>query len=329
MKKFLFLLFIAVLLVGCAKSVPTTTETPFHKAQNGKPIYLVHTNRQHPVVRIMMAGFFQACADYGLDCKDAGVDQEDLPGEIAKIEQINALGASGVIATLHDKSEYVPVEDIINKGIPVINGHFPIPEGDEPGLLAWSAPDNVGYAKSAALAMVDKIQCKGKVSVTQGGLNDGENAVAKSFTETLRSKCPDVKILDVQIEGYDAAGAEAVTTAIVQANPDLVGAFSTTGGGAKAWANGLKASGKSAGEVAVIGMDYSRENLDLVKSGDVYMLVGQPLFEEFYYAVQLMVAHLMGYPVPYANTLPAPLITKDNVDKYYKINDLAENVQIK
>lgn len=328
MKK-LLVLFLIVFLLGCSKTASPINETPFRKAQNGKPIYLVHTNRQHPVVRIMMAGFLQACADYGLDCKDAGVDQEDLPGEIAKIEQINALGASGVITTIHDKSEYLPVHGLIYKNIPVINGHFPIVEGDVPGLLAWSAPDNVGYANSAALAMADKIQCKGKVSVTQGGLNDGENAVAKSFTETLHSKCPDLPVMDVQIEGYDAAGAEAATTAIIQANPDLTGAFSTTGGGAKAWANGLKASGKASGEIAVIGMDYSRENLDLVKSGDVYMLVGQPLFEEFYYAVQMMVTNLMGYPIPYANTLPAPLITKDNVDKYYKINDLAESVQIK
>ena len=35
--------------------------------------------------------------------------------------------------------------------------------------------------------------------------------------------------------------------------------------------------------------------------------------------------HLIGLPVPYDNVMPAPLVTLDNVDQFYAINDLTDN----
>jgi len=58
------------------------------------------------------------------------------------------------------------------------------------------------------------------------------------------------------------------------------------------------------------------------------MLVGQPVFEEAYYDVVLLVTHLMGYPVPFTNLLPAPQITLENVDQFYAIVEKAEAVEI-
>ena len=72
-------------------------------------------------------------------------------------------------------------------------------------------------------------------------------------------------------------------------------------------------------------MDYTRPNLDLVKSGEVYMLIGQPLYEECYWATVLLANYLLDLPVPYENIMPAPLVTSDNVDQFYAINDLAES----
>ena len=73
-------------------------------------------------------------------------------------------------------------------------------------------------------------------------------------------------------------------------------------------------------------MDYTRPNLDLVKSGEVWMLVGQPLYEEMYYSVVLLANHLLGIPVPYGNYLPAPQVTLENIDQFYAINDFAESI---
>ena len=62
----------------------------------------------------------------------------------------------------------------------------------------------------------------------------------------------------------------------MQANPDLIGALSTTGGGPTTWAGAQKELGK---EIVAIGMDYTRVNLDLVDSGQVFAAVIGPLVE--------------------------------------------------
>ena len=66
----------------------------------------------------------------------------------------------------------------------------------------------------------------------------------------------------------------------------------------------------------VVGMDYTPQNLDLIKAGEVWGVVGQPLVEEVYKATVL--AHLVssGVLIDEQNWLPAPFVTAENVDYY-------------
>ena len=66
----------------------------------------------------------------------------------------------------------------------------------------------------------------------------------------------------------------------------------------------------------IVGMDYTAPNLDLVQSGEVWGLVGQPLVEEYYLATKLAIAAAQGIPVPEQNWLPAPFVTLDNIDQF-------------
>jgi len=104
----------------------------------------------------------------------------------------------------------------------------------------------------------------------------------------------------------------------MQANPDLVAALSTTGGGPTTWAGAQKETGV---KIPAIGMDYTRVNLDLVKNGEMYAVVGQPLWDESFTAAQLLKKMHNGETVPYYTPMDAPIITKADVDKYYKMLD--------
>lgn len=338
MKKLMLVLVILVLvLTSCAKAVPEPTQVApvlpestvvdFQSYQDGSPFRWAHDNQKHPVARIMAAGFLKACEDFDLLCENMSVSEVDTPAVLSMLDQSISLGSAGQIFPIYLPEHYQQALDMINAGIPVVGTHFPVDPANVPGLLAWVAPDNVGYAINTAKAMAEKTSCGSPIAITQSSLNDGENAVAENFRQAYLEACPDAVVLPVQIEGFDVPQAILVASAIIQSNPDLKGAFSTTGNGPQTWAGAAKENGKTPGEITIISMDYVRQNLDLVKSGEVYMLVGQPLFEEFYYATVLLELNKMGYPVPYENTLPAPLITLENVDKYYAINDLAESVK--
>jgi ribose transport system substrate-binding protein len=182
--------------------------------------------------------------------------------------------------------------------------------------------DVVAYAQAAAEAMGAKLGGAGTVAITVGSFNETENLVAETFKATMAEKYAGIKVLDAQEEGFDQAQAIAKAVAIIQGNPDITGAFSTTGNGPTTWARAAEETNKDG--LVVISMDYTRPNLDLVKEGKVYGLVAQPLYEEFYTAVELLGKALNGESFEYRNLLPAPIITAADLDKYYAFNDRAE-----
>jgi ribose transport system substrate-binding protein len=238
-------------------------------------------------------------------------------------EQATANGASGMLVSVY--KPYRPAQrPAIDAGIPLVSFHTPLMKEDYPELLAWVATDVTQYGQDSADAMAEKLACSGKVAITQNTFNDTENEAARSFTERMKEKCPDIEILSPEIEGGEESAAIAKAGALLTAHPDLTGAFGTTGGSPTTWGKALEQAGRNPGDVIVIGMDYTRPNLDLVKAGWVYALVGQPIYEETYRCVEILVDHLQGKPVSFSNSFPSPIITIDDLEKYYKYAEMVD-----
>ena len=295
-------------------------EKTVKELQNGVPFRYVGNGLEHPVIRIMMLGFQEACEDNDALCEfNVGSTFEDSV-YIGMMEQAISLGATGMLGSTygpHRPAALVGIE----QGIPMVGFHTPMVEGDMPGLLAWVATDVTDYAQRSAVAMAEKLDCTGPIAITQNTFNDVENEAARAFTEEMGKICPDVVVLPSQEEGGDVPSAIAKASAILVANPDLKGAFGTTGGSPTTLGKAAEQAGKKPGELIIIGMDYTRPNLDLVKEGWVYALVGQPIYEETYRCVELLIANLKGEKVEFNNYYPAPIITIDDVDKYYGYAD--------
>ncbi len=66
-------------------------------------------------------------------------------------------------------------------------------------------------------------------------------------------------------------------------------------------------------------MDYTRQNLDLVKSGQVYAIVAQPLYEEGAAVADLGARLAKKEAVEFRNVLPAKIVTAAEVAPYYEI----------
>lgn len=303
-------------------SIPSesrATVQPPTDVQGGKPFVFVGTNLSHPVVKIMQLGFWDACQKYNLKCKFMAVEGNDIAGLVAQMDTITKNNTSGISSSLYDKAFYAPTLKAIKDGIPVIHWHSIMPKDEIAGLTAWVSADVEDYGKRAALEMAKAIDCKGTVAITQGSLTSTETPAAQSFSKALKTACPNVEVLASQEEGYVVPDAIAKATAILVANPKITGAFSTTGAGPTTWAKAAQDRGKKAGDIKIISMDYSVENLDLVKAGWVHALVGQPLYEENYKAVELLLNKLQGKEVKFENPYPCPIILKTDIDKYYAI----------
>lgn len=282
----------------------------------------VQPMKDHPVHRLMQAGFLNKCKELGYSCEvvgDPSATNWDIPATLPLAEaalartKFDAVGVYGP-----DPAIYSYISKLAKEDIPIVTWHVLPPEGTVKGLKAATGEDIPGAGANAAVAIGEKLGGKGTVALTQGASNDTENAMSDSFRKTIAAKYPGIKVLDTQMEGFEPSAAEAKAVAILQGNPDVTAAFGTTGNSIQTWSGASRKAGR---DVVIIGMDYIRQNLDLVKSGAAYGIVAQPLYEESAKVAELLGELAQGKTVPYSNPLPAKVITATDLDPYYKMLD--------
>jgi len=308
----------AAIVGGCGKP-SSGTSAPVSKL---KKLYWVQPLKGHPVHQMTQIAFTEGCKKLGYQAEIIGADNDDLSATIALAEQAVAKGdAVGMAVWTGNPSWNSFIEKAGKKGLPIMLPHFPAAEGSIPGAAGVISCDPAEYAREAAREIGKAIGGKGTVAITQGSFNSTENLVAVVFAKTLQELYPAVKVLPPQEEGFDAPRAISRAVSILQANPAIVASLSTTGNGAITWAGAQRESGR---KVVAVAMDYTRVNLDLVRDGSVYALIGQPLWDESYGAAELLDQLVRGQKIPWWTKLPAPFITKDNVGPYMALLDKVE-----
>lgn len=289
--------------------------------KNAKKLLWVQPLRDHPVHKIMQAGFLSECKKLGYSCEIVGNHGAtfDVPASISLAKAALASGtykAVGVYAA--DPGLYPFIKELGQQGRKVVSWHFPFKQGTVPGLSAITGCKPDQYARLVADAMGKQMGGKGSVAVTQGSYNETENLVTKTFAKTITAKYPGIKVLKPQLEGFEPSAAVSKAVGILQGHPDVAGAFSTTGSGPETWSGAARQTGK---KLTIISMDYVRQNLDIVKKGEVYAIVAQPLFQEGAKTADLLAQLAEGKQVPYYNWLPAPIVTKADIGSYYTLLD--------
>jgi ribose transport system substrate-binding protein len=279
------------------------------------PITICMPMKIHPVHRIMETGFLSEAEALGYtNCTLTGIDDLTQPSYIAAIEAGITNGIKGMLVYAYDPYLYPTIKKIADAGIIVVTHHTPIAEGAAPGIAVNVGPDPIAYAKNAAKVLGESLAGKkGSVIVTQGSFNTAENAAEASFEEAMKA-FPDIKVLKPQEEGFDAPKAIAKAVAIIQGNPDLIGVYGTTGGSAATWSQAKEQTKNS--DLLVIGMDYTQENLDLIRTDKIFGVIAQPLFDETKTCMDLLDKILRGEKVPYRTNLDSPVVTTTNLADY-------------
>jgi ribose transport system substrate-binding protein len=286
-------------------------------AKGGKKFYWVQFMRGHPVHQLTQIAFKAGCEKLGYSCEIVGTDGADISGTIALGEQALARGDAAGMVIWTSSPAYDPfIRKVSKAGVPVILPHIPPPDPPAEGATGYISCDTRQYAADCAMEIAKAVGGKGIVALTQGSFNTIENTVAETFAKTIKENFPDITVLTAEEEGFEPSVAITKATVIMQRSPDLKAAFSTTGGGPSAWAGAQKDTGR---RIVAIGMDYTRVNLDLVRDGKIYAVVGQPLWEESYGAAELLDRVAKGEKIPVWTKLPAPIITREKLGPYYEL----------
>lgn len=304
---------------GGIQQAATPASASGSSSGGGKKLLWVQPMRAHPVHKIMQAGFLNECKKLGYSCDVVGNDSSskvDIPASMSLAQTaMSKTKYQGVGVYALDPGIYPLIKQLGEKDkLPVVSWHFPLKQGSVPGLAAITGTKPDAYARQAADAMGQKLGGKGTVSVSQGSYNATENLVSKTFAETMKKDYPNVTVLKPALEDFEPSAAVSKATSILQAHPDVTGAFSTTGNGSETWAGAERQTGK---RLVIISMDYVRQNLDLVKSGKVYAIVAQPLYQEGAKTADVLAKLAAGKTAGYYNWLPAPVVTQDKLAPYY------------
>lgn len=288
----------------------------FDPSQHTLTMATILTN--HPVLRIVELGFAEACEDLGYEYQIVGTETQDNNDMCAAAEAASAAGSTGCLLWAGDSTCFPCIKTLKNDyGTVVGVPHVKYEQTDIPELDINMACISSTYAQAVCEFMAEKLEGKtGSIQITQASYVENEVAAAEAFKakfEELQAagKFQGVTLLEPAIEGAsDITESTNVNVSLLQAHPDIIATFGLTGNSPVTWTNAAKKCGYNAGDIVIVGMDYTADNLKNLDEGWVSCLVGQPLYDEAYQTVVYIDKVLRGESVDYWTELDAPLIFK-------------------
>jgi ribose transport system substrate-binding protein len=283
-------------------------------ANNNKQLALIAGVDNEPFYYTMECGAKAEATKLGytLDFKapakfDAGLQNPIITAEV------NDKPAGALVVPDSDTASLGPMTQLKNAGTKVVEVDTSLK--DTTVALSSISSNNVEGGKLAADTLGKLLTGKsGSVIAldTIAGTSTTDQR-AQGFTDEIRAKYPNLKVLTTEFTNNDPAVAAQKVTAAIASTPDLVGIFATnlnTGQGA---ATGL-ANGHKAGQVQLVGFDASPNEVTDLRNGQFQALIAQEPATIGKDGVDQVVNAIEGKPV--TRNIPTDLvsITHDSMD---------------
>ncbi|GAA1363006.1 sugar ABC transporter substrate-binding protein [Streptomyces beijiangensis] len=260
--------------------------------------------------------------------------QNDIGKLVANVQTFSDQGAKAVVMAPQDTGAIAStLENLNKKKIPVISVDT---RPDKGNVYMVVRADNKAYGTNACKFLGEQLKGKGKVAEFQGDLSsiNGRDR-SEAFKSCMTANYPDIKVFELATDWKgDVASAKLQST--LAANPDLNGIYMQAGGvflqptlALLQQKNLLKPAGTK-GHITIISNDGIPEEFDAIKSGKIDATISQPADLYAKYALYYAKAALDGktfkpgktdhdstiiqLPNGLEDQLPAPLVTKANVD---------------
>ncbi|WBP84722.1 sugar ABC transporter substrate-binding protein [Kitasatospora cathayae] len=276
----------------------------------------------------------QDASSQGLNTLPVSNSQNDVTKLAANVQVFQNTGAKAVVMAPQDTGAIASTLDqLAAKKIPVISVDTRPDKGD---VYMVVRADNKAYGTKACEFLGKQLGGKGKVAELQGALSsiNGRDR-SEAFAACMKEKFPDIQVIELATDWKgDVASAKLQST--LAANADLGGIYLQAGGAflqptlALLQQKGLLKPAGRPGHIAIVSNDGIPQEFDAIRKGDIDATVSQPADLYAKYALSYAQAATEGKtfqpgPTDHQSTiislpngledqLPAPLVTKDNVD---------------
>ena len=268
----------------------------------------VFTKNQGPIFAALRAGAAVAAKNLGVQLVNY------VPSTADSVAEQNKL-VDDAIKDKPDAIVFVPVkfteaDSAVKKinaaQIPLVNANEPLVNAS---IVGYVGTNDVSLARETGRYLLKAMNGNGNVVILDGpdksftaeGRGQGFRDVIKEF--------PGVKLLDGKMANYQRAEAKKVMAGFLSRYTNLDGILAGNDPMAMGAVDALKAANRQA---RVVGINASREVMDLIKSGDVIGSGDYDTFAQGCLAVEMAVRAVRKDNVPHELILKPTVIDKTN-----------------
>lgn len=218
-------------------------------------------------------GMQDAAAFLGVEATYTGTPDYDLTAEVRVLEETVAQQPAGILLTVMQADGLQPtIDSAIDAGIPLVTFDADSPMSKR---YAFLGTGNY-YAGQVAARYIGPLVQSGKAAVITVPSQNNLGQRTAGFIDTLTAEFPDIISGDQFIVDNQntSEGAATGLSALLQAEPDIKGVFSTNASAAVGSAQALREAGLS-DQVHHIGFDYDEGTLDLIDRGELGATLAQ------------------------------------------------------
>jgi ribose transport system substrate-binding protein len=280
--------------------------------QQKRIIGVVPQGQSHLFWQSIHAGAVAAGRETGVEILWNGpANERDFNGQLKIVDSMINRHVDAIALSPSDKSAFVGVvERAVHEKIPVIIFDTGV---DTDVFTARVATDNYGGGQIAARRMGQILNGKGRIVVVAVAPGIASTmAREQGFEEVIHKDFPAIEIVDKRYGEADFAKSLQVTENMLTAHPDLDGIFASN---ESSTVGAVQALQGHKGRVKMVGFDWNPTLADGLKSGLIDSLVVQDPFRIGYDSVKAAVDKLNGGTPQKIQSLPALLVSKDNLNE--------------
>lgn len=293
------LLLIVSLIAACQPAAAPAQPAAQQPAATGAKPYIpvISKGFQHQFWQAVKQGSEKAAADFNVTITFEGPETEAMVDKQVEMFQtaLDKKPAAICLAAVDSKAFIPLLEKAKAAGIPVIGFDSGV-DSDIP--VATAATDNVAAAAAAADHMAELIGGSGEVAIiahdqtSRTGIDRVEG-----FTKQIKTKYPNITIVDTQYGGGDQLKSTDIAKAIIQAHPNLKGFFGANEGSIIGVLNAAKELNMG-GKLVIIGYDSGKQQKDAIRSGLEAGAITQDPIGIGYKCVEAAVKAMKGESLP-------------------------------
>ncbi|UJF32381.1 ABC transporter substrate-binding protein [Paenibacillus hexagrammi] len=280
-----------------ASEAPKASAKPA-ETKSAEKIYIpvISKGFQHQFWQAVKQGAEKAAKEFDVEITFEGPETEAQVDK--QIEMLQAaLGKNPkaiALAALDTKAALPLLQKAKSANIPIIGFDSGV-DSDIP--VTTAATDNKAAAALAADKMAEAIGKEGEIALVVHDQTSRTGVDRRDgFTEEIKAKYPNIKIVDTQYGGGDQLKSTDLAKAIIQAHPNIKGIFGANEGSAIGVVNAVTELKKD--KIVVIGFDSGKQQIEAIRSGKMLGAITQDPIGIGYWAVKAAVQSLKGESVP-------------------------------